>query len=346
VADVGKDALYPVNLQTRQVGPAIPVGHEPLAVAVTPNGKWAYVVDSGFSQAQSLSGYRHSPVFKGAVIPVNLITGHVFRPIKVGLGPISIAITPNGKWAYVANMGILGGLNNTYFAVDGYTVVPINLTTNRPGKPIYIGPGPGAIAITPNGKWAYVSVTGTPEHPLDYVVPINLATKKVGSPIHTGISPMAIAITPNGKWAYVANTGWPQPALRGHTVTPINLSTNTAEQPIQAGEASLAIAITPNGKWAYVANTQYGQGRNFTITPINLTTNRPGKPIPVGPGPTSIAITPDGKWAYVADDNGAQITPIDLSMSCAGKPIKVGQSPAAVAIVSEPMSLINHLVKG
>ncbi len=290
VVDVGNDSLYPVNIQTRQVGLPIPVGFGPYAIATAPDGKWAYVVDAGFSEARTVSAYKHFPVFKGSIVPVNLVTGRASKPIYSGLGPISIAITPNGKWAYVADMGLLGGIGNSSFAVDASTVTPIDLATDRPGRPIQVGPGPGAVAITPNGKWAYVADTGTPVHPVNYVVPINLATGKVGSPIHTGISPMAIAITPNGKWAYVADTGWPQARLQGHYVTPINLATNRPGKPIPVGAGPTWVAITPNGKWAYVADSGTAHNRGREITPINLSENCPGKPIKMGISPQAIAI--------------------------------------------------------
>ena len=48
-----------------------------------------------------------------------------------------IAITPNGKTAYVANVRSSG------------TVTPIKTATNSRLKPIKVGIGPNAIAITP-----------------------------------------------------------------------------------------------------------------------------------------------------------------------------------------------------
>ena len=50
--------------------------------------------------------------------------------------------------------------------------------TNKPGKAIKVGTGPGDIAITPNGKTVYVTN--------DYlgVVPIRTATNKVGKTLH------------------------------------------------------------------------------------------------------------------------------------------------------------------
>ena len=346
VADVGTGNLYPVNLGTDKVGHPISIGFGAEAIAITPNGKQVYVADGGYATASSLSNYKSSPVFNGTIVPINLVTGQAGKPISAGFGPIAIAVTPNGKQAYVADMGLLGGLGRRSFAVDGYTVDEINTATDRTDGTFRVGPGPGAIAITPNGKWAYVAVTGTPLHVANYIVPMNLATGKIGKPIHTGISPMAIAITPNGKWAYVANTGWPQ--KQGHTVTPVNLATNIPGKPIPVGSAPLSIAITPNGKWAYVANSGYGLGKNFTVTPINLTTNTPGKPITVGPGPTWVAITPNGKWAYVADsgrigNRGKEVTPINIAQNCAGVPIHIGVSPQAIAIASEPATIVAKL---
>jgi YVTN family beta-propeller protein len=111
-------------------------------------------------------------------------------------------------------------------------VTPISTATNTAGPPIPVGRFPDAIAITPNGKPAYVANgdgTGT-------VTPITTATNTAGPPITVGNDPRAIAITPNGKTAYVANQG-------SDTVTPISTVTNTAAPPIAVGNGPYAIAI-------------------------------------------------------------------------------------------------------
>ena len=76
--------------------------------------------------------------------PISTITNMAGKPIKVGSGPIAIAITPDGKTVYVAN-------------VYSDTVTPITTATNTPGKPIKVGKAPCRIAITPNGQTAYVA---------------------------------------------------------------------------------------------------------------------------------------------------------------------------------------------
>jgi YVTN family beta-propeller protein len=58
-----------------------------------------------------------------------------------------MAITPDGKTLYVAD-------------ADSDTVTPISVATNAAGPPITVGPAPGEIDITPDGKRAYVLCTG------------------------------------------------------------------------------------------------------------------------------------------------------------------------------------------
>ena len=147
------------------------------------------------------------------------------------------------------------------------TVTPITTATNTAGTPITVGRRPDAIAITPDGKTAYVTnyCSGT-------VTPITTATNTPGTPITVGNDPDAIAITPDGKTAYVVNY------RRGHG-DPDPTATNTAGTPITVG-GDPSIAITPDGKTAYVTNAGSG-----TVTPITTATNTAGTPITVGSGP-------------------------------------------------------------
>jgi YVTN family beta-propeller protein len=89
-----------------------------------------------------------------------------------------------------------------------------------------------AIVITPDGKTAYVTNTGS-----DTVTPIRTATNTALKPVKVGDLPYGIAITPDGKTAYVANDMG--------TVTPIRTATNTALKAIKLEAGVLEIAITP-----------------------------------------------------------------------------------------------------
>ena len=67
---------------------------------------------------------------------ITTATGVVSAPITVGIGPVAVAITPDGKRTDVANFG------------DG-TVSVITTATGVVSAPITVGKGPGAVAICP-----------------------------------------------------------------------------------------------------------------------------------------------------------------------------------------------------
>jgi len=222
----------------------------------------------------------------GTVTPVNTATGTHGKPIHVGatgfLGPVQIAITPDGKTAYVTTRS--------------GTVTPINTATNIPGKPIPVvgHGGPVWIAFTPDGKTAYVTsespMLSNSQNARATVTPISTATGMPGTPIPVGGSgdfyfgQGQIAFTPDGKTAYVGS--------ESGTVIPISTATGTPGKPIHVvGGYPNQIVITPDGKTAYVLTTPMS-GQN-TVIPISTATNTPGKPIEVARGaPLAMAITP------------------------------------------------------
>jgi YVTN family beta-propeller protein len=285
---VNANEITPIDVATKVAGTPIPVGDVPGSVAITPNGKTAYVSD-----------------VTGHVTPISLVTDTAESPIRVGSFPSAIAITPNGATAYVANE-----MSNT--------VSPINTATNVAGTPIAVGANPFGIAITPDGTTAYVGNLGGAS-----VTPIDIATGHSGTPIAVGLDPFAIAITPDGTTAYVANE-------MSNTVTPINTATNVAGTPIAVGTAPSEIAITPDGTTAYVLNSH-----DDTITPIDTATNTAGTVIHFTNPPSGIAITPDGATAYVTSFETGTVVPLDTATNTLGTPIDVGASTSGIAITPD-----------
>ena len=97
----------------------------------------ALVVDAASAWAAS-SHTAYVANQAGSVTPIDTATNTAGTAIGVGSNPSEVAITPDGKTAYVTN----GSANN---------VTPINVATNTKGTPIPVGGGPVAIAITPTG---------------------------------------------------------------------------------------------------------------------------------------------------------------------------------------------------
>jgi len=200
------------------------------------------------------------------------------------------------------------------------------VTRIRDGRvlaPIHVNASSDAIALTPDGKTAYVAAARG-EHRAGVVIPIILATGRVLRPIPVGIWPNDISITANGKTVYVTN-------FLSATVTPIATATNTALRPIKVGSRPDDVIAAPDGRILYVF-------RNGTITPVRTATSTPLQPLRVpylltdatGRG---IAITPDSKTVYVIGGvlrASGTLTPIRRDRAL--KPIVVPLQPMSVTI--------------
>jgi YVTN family beta-propeller protein len=217
------------------------------------------------------------------------------------------------------------------------TISTIDFSNNKTGEPISVDASPFMIAITPDGRTAFVTCPFE-----NVIIPIDLATNTPEKSIEMisdkasdandmmkrfekfaeikSLSPFGIAITPDGQKVYVTNAYF-------NNVTVIDVHTKTPLTVIPVGELPVNVAITPDGHTAYVANMD-----SHEITPIDITTNIPGAPIPVGRGPVWTSITPDGKMAYVTNLDSGDVTPIDLITHQPLSPIKVGAKPTYVAI--------------
>lgn len=122
----------------------------PFAIAMTPNGKYAYVTNFGSN--------NFSPV--GTTVSVVSTTSNlIVNTITLGVQPSGIAITPDGSFAYVSNYSSLyNGMGFTNLTSSQGTINIIDLQTNTVISPIIgVGFAPDAIAISPNGQFAYVT---------------------------------------------------------------------------------------------------------------------------------------------------------------------------------------------
>ena len=327
VADGESNQVTPILANPTQAGAPgvagtpIDVGSHPIAVAISPNGKTAYVANFGSDNVTEIDTASNTALPQSAWI-------------SVGSEPDAIAITPNGTTAYVANSG------------DG-TISKIALSTGTVQATIDVGGNPTAIAINPAGTTAYV----TDNNPgYENLIPISLANDSVqpGIPIGTAataVDPVAVSITPDGTTAYVVDRG--SNTVPG-ALTPVDLATGTAGAPISAinsvslGTAPDAIAISPNGGDAFVTNAGSGTVSQVTLTNDVATAITTGQ---AGTDPLGVAVTPDGTGVYIADGVpttvGTTTPPGTVSVlttpTTAEQPasIAVGEGPDAIAITPD-----------
>lgn len=195
------------------------------------------------------------------------------------------------------------------------------VTRIRDGRalaPIHVKASSDAIAVTPDGKTAYVAATRGERRP-GVVIPIQLATGRVLKPIPVGVWPNAIGVAADGKTVYVTNF------LSG-TVTPIATATNTALAAIKVGSRPDEVVTAPDGRTLYVS-------RNETIIPIRAATGTPLRPLRIpglgGAGGRGIVVTRDSKTVYALGFDGT-VTPIKHDHALT--PITVPWPPASITL--------------
>jgi YVTN family beta-propeller protein len=175
---------------------SIPTGMDSVAVGVTPDGEYAYVVNKG----------------DNTVSIVSIAQKSVVSTIDVGESPHHIAISPDGQYAYITNRGI----DSTVSVID--TELALSSPLSAVSTVEITADPPKGIAVTPDGQYAYVAtgvgdVTGnqvavldltkkrevdTDDDPSNGITPIVLYETTQGAP-------KAVAITPDGTYAYVTN---------------------------------------------------------------------------------------------------------------------------------------------
>ena len=167
VANPGGDTVTPISTATEEPGQPIIVGPSPDAMAVAPDGGTVLVLTStGITPVDAATNRAGKPVAiqgahalavapdggtayvlampdpgsqQGFVVPVPVHASAAGQPIKVGLNPVQIVFTPDGKMAYVAN-----------YASE--SVTPIQLPGGRAGPPIAAGKTPARLAASPTAR--------------------------------------------------------------------------------------------------------------------------------------------------------------------------------------------------
>ena len=219
VANSGNGTVSVIDTSKNAVVGAIPVGGEPVDVAITPNGLNAWVVDAA-GNSVSVIDTRTRSVVQG--------------PISVGLAPRGIAITPNGGRVYVTNSG-----------EDTVTVLS-TATFGTVGAPIPVGPEPDGVAISPDGGRIFVAQRG------GGISVIAASSASVVDSIDDSFGPSRITITPNGGRGFVTNHG-------SDSVTAFSpITDNVVGSPISVGSEPTGIATGPSGSFSYAASATDG----------------------------------------------------------------------------------------
>jgi YVTN family beta-propeller protein len=232
----------------------------------------------------------------------------VLETIPTGPNPHEIAVTPDGRWAYLSS-----------YHAPGNTISVIDLVNRKQVKEINTGKYTrihGA-AMAPDGKHAYFTAGQT-----GYVVEVDTKTQEItrAIPTHGKISHM-VYVSQDNKRLYTAN-------IVTENISVIDRKSGELITQIPCGPGCEGLAFTPDGNYLWAGNQTGG-----SITVISLATHKPIETFACEGMPVRIRFTSDGKRALVAGwVKEGTLTVIDVATRKEIKRIRVGDYAIGVEL--------------
>lgn len=284
VPNQGAGTVSIVNTVDHSVLKTVPVGLNPIGVAVSPDGVKAYIANNG----------------SNTVSVINTWSNTVAATVNVGGAPNGIVTGPQGDYVYVANensktISVIDAKTNQVvktipltevpygIAIDPYdgrayvtnyasnNVSVVDLNAGNVVATINVGQFPVGVAANPEGGEVYVTNQNS-----NTVSVINTATNQVAAVIGVGATPTGIAFSPNGTKAYVCNAS-------SHSVSVIDAATLRVSNTFSMSNADAlpyGISLSPDGSQIYVADEKSGSLITMDAASGTITGN-----VAVGPNP-------------------------------------------------------------
>lgn len=291
-------------------GTPVPLGATPEGIAITPDGRHAYVATS---QSPGVRGFTI-----GAAGTLTPVPGS--PSASGGINTTGVAVTPAGNRLLVTNRG--SALNNAVDqgSVAVYDIAPgTGILTAVAGSPFPITglENPQGIAIAPDGARAFVAgdaagATFSPRVAALSIAPATGALAQVaGSPFASGgTQAFSIVTSPTGDRVFVGNVSLLASSISVLDVTPATGAlTPAAGSPFAtAGRAPIALALSTDARRLYSAErgpaatpAAHGVSAYDVGAPGVLASLTPvaGSPFSAGGGQLQgVASTPDGRQVY------------------------------------------------
>jgi YVTN family beta-propeller protein len=153
-----------------------------------------------------------------------------------GRGPHEVTVTPDGRWAFVAN-----------YEGPGDSISLVDVAARKELRKIPLGEhrGPHGIQASRDGKLVYATCERTQS-----VIELEMATEKIRRAFTTDQNGThMLVLTPDGKKLYTANIG-------SGSSTAIDLATGKVVAQIPTGAGCEGIDVTPDGRQVWTANRE------------------------------------------------------------------------------------------
>jgi YVTN family beta-propeller protein len=310
------------------------------------------------ANAQTLVVLNKSDASASLIDPA---TGETIAKLPVGRGPHELAISPDGRTAYVANFGRFGVFpaGDTMHTKPGNTITILDVANRRVKSTHDFGTHTGqhGVAVSKDGKHVWLtsetpnalleidatngkllSVWPTNQQRTHLVVPspdekrfyitntvsgsltiIDRATGAAKS-IPIGAGAEGVAVSPDGKEVWVA---W----RNDSKISILSTATDAVVETISAGgQGPQRVQFTPDGSQVWSSNV-----RSSTLTVFDAKTRQLLGTLSVGAGPAGIVFSPDGRRGYFALSGASQVAVIDVAARKVERTISTGTEPDGIA---------------
>ncbi len=251
---------------------------------------------------------------------VDPATENVLVRLPTGRGPHEVAVSPDGRTAYVSNFGRYSvyPAGDTEHDKAGNTITVIDLVERKVKNRFDLGThtGPHGMIVSHDGKLVWVT-TETPQAVLE----LDSATGKI---LHvwntTQVRSHMIVTTPNEMKFYVTNT------VSG-SVSVIDKSTGEVKL-LSSGPGTEGIAISPDGKEVWAASRLDGKISVISTATDTIVASFFSR----GKSPKRMEFTPDGSQVWVTNSGSSQTTVFDAHSRELIESLTTSKDPSGVSI--------------
>jgi YVTN family beta-propeller protein len=225
--------------------------------------------------------------------------------VPVGNNPHEVAVSDDGKTAYISNYG--GGDSG------GATIAVVDLTAQKPLAPIDLGALRAPHGLVFAGGKLYFTAEGA-----KVVGRYDPSTQKIDWVMGTGQNRThMVTVSQDLKTVFTSN-------VSSATVSIIEQGAAQGPGPgrgpggsgapdwnitnIAVGRGSEGFDLSPDGKELWVANAQ-----DKTISIIDVSSKKVVRTIPSTAAANRLKITPDGKYVFVSDLSGNDLLVVDAA---------------------------------